>query len=48
MSKLPTLLGRAADPQEIVDLCLFIASDKGQFIDGENIMIDGGRSVMRK
>lgn len=48
MSKLPTLLGRAADPQEIVDLCLFIASDKGQFIDGENIMIDGGRSVMKK
>lgn len=46
MSRLQTLLGRAAEPQEIIDLCLFIASDKGQFIDGENIMIDGGRSVM--
>ncbi len=48
MSKLPTMLGRAAEPQEIIDLCLFIASDKGQFIDGENIMIDGGRSVMAR
>lgn len=48
MSKLPTMLGRAAQPQEIIDLCLFIASDKGQFIDGENIMIDGGRSVMAR
>ena len=48
MSKLQTMLGRAAEPQEIIDLGLFIASDKGQFIDGENIMIDGGRSVMGK
>ena len=46
MSKMHTLLGRAADPQEIVDLCLYVASDKGAFINGENIMIDGGRSVM--
>ena len=46
MSKIRTLLDRAADPQEIVDLCLYVASDKGAFINGENIMIDGGRSVM--
>ena len=46
MANMPTLLGRAADPQEIIDLCLFIASDKGQFINGENIMIDGGRNAM--
>ncbi len=46
MSKMKTLLGRAAEPQEIIDLCLFIASDKGQFINGENIMIDGGRNAM--
>ena len=41
-----TLLNRAAEPQEIVDLCLFLASSKGQFINGENIMIDGGRNAM--
>ena len=32
--------------QEIIDLCLFVASEKGQFINGENIMIDGGRNAM--
>ena len=46
MAKMKTLVGRAADPQEIIDLALFIASDKGQFINGENIMIDGGRNAM--
>lgn len=48
MAKMETLLNRAADPQEIIDLCLFLASDKGQFINGENIMIDGGRNAMRR
>lgn len=48
MSKMKTLLGRAADPQEIIDLCLFIASERGQFINGENIMIDGGRNAMKR
>ena len=46
MAKMKTMLGRAADPQEIIDLCLFVASEKGQFINGENIMIDGGRAAM--
>ena len=46
MAEMKTLLGRAAEPKEIVDLCLFIASDKGQFINGDNIMIDGGRGAM--
>ena len=46
MANMKTLLGRAAEPQEIIDLALFIASDKGQFINGENIMIDGGRNAM--
>ncbi len=46
MANMKTLMGRAAEPQEIVDLCLFVASDKGQFINGENIMIDGGRNAM--
>lgn len=46
MANMKTLMGRAAEPQEIVDLCLFLASEKGQFINGENIMIDGGRNAM--
>ncbi len=48
MGTMKTLLGRAAEPQEIIDLCLFIASEKGQFINGENIMIDGGRNALRR
>ena len=48
MANMKTLLGRAAEPQEIIDLALFIASDKGQFINGENIMIDGGRNAMKR
>lgn len=48
MANMKTLLGRAAEPQEIIDLCLFVASDKGQFINGENIMIDGGRNAMTR
>ena len=48
MAKMKTLAGRAADPQEIIDLCLFLASEKAQFINGENIMIDGGRNAMQR
>lgn len=48
MSKMKTLLNRAAEPQEIIDLILFVASDKGQFVNGENIMIDGGRNAMKR
>ena len=48
MAGMKTPLGRAAEPQEIIDLCLFIASDKGQYINGENIMIDGGRNAMQR
>jgi len=48
MANMKTLLGRAAEPQEIIELCLFIASEKGQFINGENIMIDGGRNAMER
>ena len=46
MANMKTMLGRAAEPQEIIDLILFIASEKGQFINGENFTIDGGRNAM--
>lgn len=45
MASMTTMLGRAAEPQEIIDLCLYLAT-KGQFINGENILIDGGRNAM--
>ena len=46
MADMKTLMGRAAEQKEIIDLCLFLASERGQFINGENIMIDGGRNAM--
>ena len=48
MANMKTLLGRAAEPQEIIDLVLYLASDKGQFINGTNILIDGGRNAMNR
>ncbi len=47
MAGMKTFMKRAAEPREIIDLILYIASERGQFIDGENIMIDGGRNCMR-
>lgn len=46
MNNMKTLLGRAAEPQEIVDLVMYVASEKAAFMTGSNIMIDGGRSSM--
>jgi len=44
MANMKTRLGRAAQPQEIVDLILYLCSDKAAFITGTNYLIDGGRS----
>lgn len=37
-----TPLGRIGKPEEVADLVLFLASDRGGFIHGANISIDGG------
>lgn len=44
MAKMKTPLGRAAQPQEVVDLILYLCSDKAAFITGANYLIDGGRA----
>ena len=44
MANMKTRLGRTAEPQEVVDLILYLCSDKAGFITGSNYMIDGGRS----
>ncbi len=46
MASMPTLVGRAAEPQELIDFILYLYSDKGAFINGTNIMVDGGRNAM--
>ena len=47
MARMKTMMGRAADPQEIVDLILYLCSDKAAFMTGENILIDGGRHLIQ-
>jgi len=44
MAKLKTRLGRAAEPIEVVDLILYLCSEKAAFITGSNYLIDGGRT----
>ncbi|MBQ8214316.1 MAG: SDR family oxidoreductase [Clostridia bacterium] len=46
MANMKTLMGRAAEPQEIVDMLLYLASPKGAFITGINILMDGGRNLL--
>ncbi len=46
MASMKTLLGRAAETQEVVDLIMFLASDKAKCITGSNHLIDGGRIAM--
>ena len=41
-----TLLGRAADPEEVAEVIAFLASDKSGYITGAVIPIDGGRSAV--
>ena len=47
MAAMKTLIGRAAEPNEIVDMILYLASDKAAFVTGTNILMDGGRNVLR-
>ena len=47
MASMNTLLGRGAEPWEIVDLILYAASEKGAFFNGVDLLMDGGRSIVR-
>ena len=46
MAKMSTLLGRASEPQEVVDFILFMASDCCPSITGSTHVIDCGRLSM--
>ncbi|MBL8669909.1 MAG: SDR family oxidoreductase [Alphaproteobacteria bacterium] len=38
-------LKRMAEPQEIAEACVYLASDAGAFMTGQTIVIDGGMTV---
>lgn len=40
-----TYLGRLGRPDDVASLILFLASDEANFITGQNVIIDGGRSL---
>lgn len=44
MANMKTPVGYAAEPAEVVDLIMFVCSDKGRSITGCTYNIDGGRS----
>jgi 3-oxoacyl-[acyl-carrier protein] reductase len=42
------LLNRLAQPEEIAEAILFLASDKASFITGQTLLVDGGYSISGK
>lgn len=42
------LVGRIAQPKEIAEVILFLASDRASFITGQTIIVDGGYSISGK
>lgn len=46
MGNMPTLMHRAAELHELVDVILFMCSDNASFITGTNHVVDGGRLCM--
>jgi phosphoesterase RecJ-like protein len=47
MSAMKTLVGRAAQPQELVDFVLYLASDRCPSVTGSNHIMDCGRLSMQ-
>ncbi len=43
-----TLLERLANPEEIAEVILFLASDRAGFITGQTIIVDGGYTIAGK
>ncbi|KAE8384790.1 hypothetical protein BDV23DRAFT_176780 [Aspergillus alliaceus] len=38
-------LGRLTDPDDVANMCLYLASDEGSFIKGTEIIVDGGKCI---
>lgn len=38
-------LGRLTEPEDVANMCLYLASDEGKFINGAEMVIDGGKCI---
>ena len=46
MASRTTPLGRIAEPREIVDMVLYLASEDSSIVTGTTILMDGGRHIL--
>lgn len=44
LSKVP--MARFCEPKDIAELCIFLTSEKNSYITGQNIIIDGGLTII--
>ncbi len=40
-----TPVGRVGDPEDIADVVIFLCSDLSRFVNGQNLVIDGGLTL---
>jgi NAD(P)-dependent dehydrogenase (short-subunit alcohol dehydrogenase family) len=45
LNKVAAMIPRLADPNEIAELALFLASNKSSYVNGSSIVVDGGWTV---
>lgn len=38
-------LGRLTEVEDVANMCLFLASDEGKFINGAEMVVDGGKCI---
>jgi NAD(P)-dependent dehydrogenase (short-subunit alcohol dehydrogenase family) len=43
----PPLGARRAEPEEVADLVLYLASDAGRYVTGTEVVIDAGLTLLR-
>ena len=47
-SRLDWFFGYIGEPEEVSELALFLASNNSNFLTGQVIIIDGGRSILNR